>query len=232
MVYSEGVCDMKLIEMDHVEMRYPKKSGSVTALSDVTFSVEQGEMVGIIGRSGAGKSSLTYLLGCLASPTGGQYRFAGKNVAALSAQSRAVLRSRAIGFVFQDFHLLPALTALENVEMPLVYNGVPSAQRRRRAYAMLSAVGLSHRLHHRPFELSGGQQQRVAIARALVTRPKLLLADEPTGNLDSRSSADVMKLLTRWNALGNTVILVTHDSQIAAALPRTVRLHDGKIVSS
>lgn len=221
---------MRLIEMEHVEMRYPQKSGFVTALSDVTFSVDCGEMLGIVGRSGSGKSSLTYLLGCLASPTGGQYRFAGKNVASLSGQSRAVLRSRAIGFVFQNFHLLSSLTALENVELPLTYSGVPSAERRRRATAMLAAVGLSHRLHHRPYALSGGQQQRVAIARALVTRPKLLLADEPTGNLDSRSGADVMKLLTRWNALGNTVILVTHDNQIAASLPRTIRLHDGKIV--
>ena len=222
---------MRLIEMEHVEMRYPRKSGEITALSDISFSVECGEMVGIVGRSGSGKSTLTYLLGCLAPPTAGQYRFAEKNVAELSLQRRAALRASTIGFVFQNFHLLPTLTALENVELPLTYCGIPSAERRRRAYAMLSAVGLSHRLHHRPFELSGGQQQRVAIARALVTRPKLVLADEPTGNLDSRSGTDVMKLLTRWNALGNTVILVTHDHQIAKNLPRTLCLHDGKLIS-
>ena len=219
-----------VIELEHVEKRYPRQSGTVTALSDVSFSVEAGELLGIVGRSGSGKSTLTQLLGCLSSPTGGRYRFCGRDVAALSPKDRAALRAAKIGFVFQDFRLLPTLTALENVELPLTFCGVPSAARRRRAYRLLCAVGLSHRAFHRPFELSGGQQQRVAVARALVTRPQLLLADEPTGNLDSRSGADVMKLLTRWNALGNTVILVTHDSGIAASLPRTLCLHDGKIV--
>ncbi len=219
-----------LITLEHVEKRYPRKTETVTALADVSFEVNAGEMVGIIGCSGSGKSTLTTLLGCLSSPTSGIYKFGGRDVAVLTPNERAALRATKIGFVFQDFRLLPTLTALENVELPLTFCGVPSATRRRRAYAMLSAVGLSHRASHRPLELSGGQQQRVAIARALVTRPKLLLADEPTGNLDSRSGTDIMALLTRWNALGNTVILVTHDNAIAASLPRTLRLHDGKIV--
>ena len=220
----------RLIQMEHIEKTYPQKNGGVSALADVSFSVNAGELVGILGRSGSGKSTLTQLLGCLASPTSGRYLFCGRDVAALSPNERAALRATKIGFVFQDFRLLPTLTALENVELPLTFCGVPSATRRRRAYRMLCAVGLERRAAHRPFELSGGQQQRVAVARALVTRPKLLLADEPTGNLDSRSGEDVMKLLTRWNALGNTVILVTHDNAIAAALPRTLRLHDGKLV--
>ena len=218
------------IQMEHIEKRYSKKLSEVAALSDVSLTVEPGEFLGIVGRSGSGKSTLTQLLGCLASPTSGIYRFCGQDVAALTPGECATLRAQKIGFVFQDFRLIPTLTALENVELPLVYSGIPSATRRRRAASLLSAVGLSHRLFHRPFELSGGQKQRVAIARALVTRPQLLLADEPTGNLDSRSGAEIMKLLTRWNALGNTVVLVTHDNAVAAALPRTIRLHDGKIV--
>ena len=219
-----------LIELEHVEKRYFRKGGDVTALADVSFAVKPGEMVGIVGHSGSGKSTLTRLLGCLSSPTGGQYRFCGRDVATLSPNERAALRARKIGFVFQDFRLLPTLTALENVELPLTFCDVPSATRRRRAYQMLCAVGLEHRAAHRPFELSGGQQQRVAMARALVARPKLLLADEPTGNLDARAGEDVMNLLTRWNARGNTVILVTHDNRIAAALPRVLHLHDGKLV--
>ncbi len=222
---------MNLLELEHIHKIYPQKGGSIAALSDISFCVENGEFLGIIGRSGSGKSTLTQLLGCLSSPTSGQYRFKGTDVTRLSPEKRASLRAHRIGFVFQDFRLLPTLTALENVELPLVYCGISPATRKRRAASILSAVGLSHRMGHRPFELSGGQQQRVALARALVTRPALLLADEPTGNLDSAAADEVMHLLTRWNARGNTVILVTHDNAVATALPRTIRLHDGKIVS-
>lgn len=223
---------MSLLELEHVNKIYAQKERRVTALSDVSLAVEKGEFLGIVGRSGSGKSTLTHLLGCLASPTSGRYRFDKAEVAALTPEKRAALRAQRIGFVFQDFRLLPTLTARENVELPLMYCGVPPATRRRRAACVLAAVGLSHRAEHHPFELSGGQQQRVALARALVTRPALLLADEPTGNLDSAAAEEVMRLLSRWNAQGNTVILVTHDDRIAASLPRIIRLHDGKIVSS
>ena len=219
-----------LIEMEHVEKRYSRKGGDVFALADVSFAVKPGEMVGIVGHSGSGKSTLTGLLGCLARQTDGNYRFCGRDVATLSPAARAALRAKSIGFVFQNYRLLPDLSAVENVELPLLYRGVPSATRRRRALSALAAVGLESRTFHRPFELSGGQQQRVAIARALVTRPKLLLADEPTGNLDRDSAEQVLRLLTRWNARGNTVVLVTHDPAIVARLPRVLRLENGRLI--
>ena len=219
-----------LIEMEHVTVTYRGKNKPVTALCDVSFSVNPGELCGIIGHSGAGKSTLTGLLGCLARQTGGCYRFCGRDVAALSPAARAALRAESIGFVFQNYRLLPDLSAVENVELPLLYRGVPSATRRRRALSALAAVGLESRAFHRPFELSGGQEQRVAVARALVTRPKLLLADEPTGNLDRDSAEQILQLLTRWNARGNTVVLVTHDPAIVARLPRVLRLENGHLI--
>jgi putative ABC transport system ATP-binding protein len=203
----------------------------VEALAGVTLRIEAGESVAIVGASGSGKSTLASLIGCLDLPSGGEYRLAGQDISRLRRAELAGFRNRSIGFVFQGFNLLARASALENVELPLVYAGEGSRARRRRALEMLDAVGLGDRAHHRPSQLSGGQQQRVAIARALVNRPRLLLADEPTGALDSRSSAAVLGLLLDANARGVTLVLITHDHEVAAAMSRVITLHDGRIVS-
>ena len=205
-----------------------KRGNMVTAaLKEATFSVAQGEMVAIVGRSGSGKSTLMNLLGCLDSPTAGSYRLNGQEVARLSRRRLAEVRNREIGFVFQQFHLVGSLTAVENVELPLLYRGLPRSECRHRAEAALYRMGLGDRMNHRPTELSGGQQQRIAIARAVVGNPSLLLADEPTGNLDSAAAADVMRMLRELNRDGRTVLLITHDQTLADALPRRVTLRDG-----
>ncbi len=218
-----------LIAMQDVCKRYPAGDHTVAALENVNFTVNEGEMVAILGPSGSGKSTLMNVLGCLDTPTAGTYQLAGQVVSGVSEQALSDIRRRTVGFVFQGFHLLPQLTALENTELPLVYRGMPAAERRQAAIDSLRRVGLEQRLHHRPSQLSGGQQQRVAIARAMVGRPRLLLADEPTGNLDTASGREVMTLLRELHAAGHTVVIITHDPAIGAACPRRVIIEDGKL---
>jgi putative ABC transport system ATP-binding protein len=210
---------------------YVTEAVVVRALRRVDLTINHGEFVAIVGQSGSGKSTLMNILGCLDRPTRGAYHLDGIEVTKRSNDARAIVRNRLIGFVFQGFNLLPRTTALENVELPLVYRGVGVGDRRRRALAALDAVHLADRLHHTPNQLSGGQQQRVAIARALVTDPPLLLADEPTGNLDTRTSLEVLDLLQQLNARGITIVLITHEPDIAACAGRVIQMRDGVIVS-
>ena len=218
-----------LIDMQHVCKRYDTGDHTVRALEDICFTVKPGEMVAILGPSGSGKSTLMNLLGCLDTPTRGTYRLAGHTVSAMTEGQLSAIRNRTVGFVFQGFHLLPQLSALENVELPLVYRGVPEKERRAAAEESLRQVGLADRLHHRPAQLSGGQQQRVAIARAIAGQPPMLLADEPTGNLDTAAGREVMALLRQLNAAGHTVVLITHDPRIGEACPRRVVIEDGRM---
>jgi putative ABC transport system ATP-binding protein len=203
----------------------------VHALQGVSVSIERGEYVAIMGSSGSGKSTLMHIAGCLDSPTGGSYLLDGVDVRDMDEDEQSDLRNRKIGFIFQAFNLVPRTSALANVELPLSYAGVSRADRRRRATAALEAVGMGARLDHLPSELSGGQQQRVAVARAIVTNPSLILADEPTGNLDSRSTADVLRIFEDLNAEGRTVVIITHENDVAARARRTIRLADGRITS-
>jgi putative ABC transport system ATP-binding protein len=221
-----------LIELASVSKEYETGGGVVRAMRDVSLAISEGEFVAIVGTSGSGKSTMMNILGCLDRPTRGTYTLAGIDVGNRAGDSRAIVRNRLIGFIFQGFNLLSRTTALENVELPLQYRGVPGRERRRRARAALEAVGLGSRLDHGPSQLSGGQQQRVAIARALVTSPPLLLADEPTGNLDTRTSLEVLALLQRLNReRAITIVLVTHERDIAACASRVVTMRDGRIVS-
>ncbi len=219
-----------MIELIGASKIYRAGTLEVTALREVTFAVESGEYVAIMGPSGSGKSTLMHLIGCLDRPTTGSYRFLGREVAGLDDEALAELRNKRIGFVFQSFFLLPRYTARKNVELPMLYAGVPSAERQQRADAALEAVGLLPRKDHRPSEMSGGEQQRVAIARALVNQPVVVLADEPTGNLDSRSGAEIMRIFDRLNRGGVTILLVTHEQEVAAHARRAVMLKDGIIV--
>ena len=207
----------------------PGTAAEVTALRGVDLVVPRGEFLAIMGPSGSGKSTLMNLLGCLDTPSVGRYLCEGVDVASLDAEGRAKLRLQKIGFVFQGFHLLSRQSALENVMLPLGYAGVPAPERRARALAALAAVGLAERAGHRPSELSGGQQQRVAIARALINRPPILLADEPTGALDSRTGEEILRLFESLKAEGHTVVLITHDPKVAAHADRTVVMHDGEL---
>ncbi|MBC6459853.1 ABC transporter ATP-binding protein [Actinomadura sp. HBU206391] len=218
------------LEALDVTRTYQMEGVAVSALRGVSLQIEQGEFAAILGPSGSGKSTLMHLLGCLDRPTTGVLRVGGREVAELSDSELAELRNNTIGFVFQSFHLLARTSARENVGLPLVYQGVPRAERRRRATEALAAVGLSHRLDHRPSQLSGGEQQRVAIARALVGDPQVVLADEPTGNLDTRTGNEVMELLERLNAeRGVAVILVTHEPEVADRARRQIHIRDGLI---
>jgi putative ABC transport system ATP-binding protein len=219
-----------LIEITDLVKVYDMGSTQVRALDGVSLNVERGEYIAIMGPSGSGKSTLMNLIGCLDTPTSGSYRLNGQAVNELDDNALAHIRNKEIGFVFQTFNLLPRTSALENVEVPLIYAGVSRHDRHQRARATLELVGLSDRSHHQPSELSGGQRQRVAIARALVNGPSLLLADEPTGNLDSRTGAEIMGLFDELNARGNTIVLVTHEEDIAAHAHRFVRLRDGQVL--
>jgi putative ABC transport system ATP-binding protein len=231
-VTTDAAPDVPLVEALDVTRDYPMDGLTVPALRGVTLQIRPAEFVAIIGPSGSGKSTLMHLLGCLDRPTSGTLRVAGRDIAALSDTDLAELRNRSLGFVFQSFQLLSRTTALENVALPLVYRGVAKAERTERAAAALTAVGMGHRLTHRPSQLSGGEQQRVAIARALVGDPLLVLADEPTGNLDSRTGDEVMEILQRLNSdRGVAVVLVTHEPEIAGHARRRITVRDGHVVA-
>lgn len=221
----------ELLVVDKLHRHYEVGGETVRALNGVSFSINAGEWVGIIGQSGSGKSTLMNVLGCLDTPTSGTYRLNGADVRGLTDDQLADLRNKEIGFVFQTFQLLPRATALKNVMLPLVYRGVPKRQRLEQAEAALASVGLTNRMHHRPNELSGGQRQRVAIARALVGTPSILLADEPTGNLDSATGEEIIRLFHELHRKGHTIVLVTHEPKLAARCPRAIRLMDGRVVS-
>jgi putative ABC transport system ATP-binding protein len=220
----------RLIEARELVKTYTMGDQTVHALRGVSLDIAEGDFVAIMGASGSGKSTLMNILGCLDLPSSGQYRLAGEEVEAMAQDQLASIRNRRIGFVFQQFNLLPRTSALENVELPMLYAGVKAAARRERALAALARVGLAERASHSPSELSGGQQQRVAIARALVNQPQLILADEPTGALDTKTSEDIMRLLTELNAQGMTVVIVTHETDIAAWARRKMVFRDGLIV--
>ena len=220
-----------LITISNVFKIYNIGESEVRALNGISLRVGEGEFVAVVGRSGSGKSTLMNILGCLDTPTRGEYRLGGENVAGMSDKALAQVRNRRIGFVFQGFNLLGERDALENVELPLFYRGIPRAERRRLAEEALSRVGLEGRMRHRPAQMSGGQQQRVAIARAIAARPPIILADEPTGNLDSQSGEAVMEILNSLHREGRTIVLITHDDRIAATADRVIRLQDGTVVA-
>jgi putative ABC transport system ATP-binding protein len=219
---------MTVVELVGVSKHYP---GGVVALDDVSLSIEDGELVAVVGPSGSGKSTMLHVIGTLDRPSGGEVRIAGHEVARLSDRQLSALRAGTVGFVFQQFHLAAGVPAVDNVADGLLYQGIGIRERRRRAVAALDRVGLAHRLRHKPHQLSGGEKQRVAIARAVVGEPALVLADEPTGNLDSASGTGVIALLHDLNAAGTTVVVITHDRDIAAGLPRRVEMRDGRVVS-
>ncbi len=221
-----------VIALDHVTKVYRNGTISVAALRGVSLTIDAGEYVAIVGPSGSGKSTLMHILGCLDTPTAGTFHLAGQNVSRMSEEELAEVRNRRIGFVFQQFNLLASMTAWQNVELPLVYAGVHRAERKERAMDALAKVGLAGRVQHRPGELSGGQQQRVAVARALVTEPDLILADEPTGNLDSVSADDVLALMAELHEAGRTLVLITHDVGVASAAGRIVGIRDGLVTEN
>ncbi|HEY2673624.1 MAG TPA: ABC transporter ATP-binding protein [Rugosimonospora sp.] len=227
---DQPVLDHPVLDVRNLVKTYGAGETAVHALRGVSMTVQRGDYVAIMGSSGSGKSTLMNILGCLDIPTSGRYLLDGVDVSRLSDRQLALVRNRRIGFVFQSFNLIPRTTALSNVELPLAYAGLKAAERRRRARAALALVGLAERAHHEPNQLSGGQQQRVAVARALVTAPALVLADEPTGNLDTQSTADVLGVLDRLNRSGRTIVLITHEPDVAEHARRLIRLVDGRIV--
>ena len=218
-----------LLEVKAICKIYNPGENALRALDHLHVTIDENEFVAIIGHSGSGKSTLMNMLGCLDVPTSGDYFLHGQDVASMSDDELSDIRNREIGFIFQGFNLIPNLTAEENVELPLIYRGVGRRERKQLAQSALEKVGLSHRMHHKPSEMSGGQQQRVAIARAIAQAPPIILADEPTGNLDSHSSQEIMGILKKLHKGGHTVILITHDNEIAAQAERVIRIRDGKI---
>ena len=222
---------MALIRLQNISRCYQMGAETVHALRDVSLEIQRGEYVAIMGPSGSGKSTMMNLIGCLDTPTAGHYELNGTSVSDMDDNQLAEVRNREIGFVFQTFNLLSRSNALHNVELPLIYGGMPAEQRHQVALDALAQVGLGDRIHHKPNELSGGQRQRVAVARALVNKPSILLADEPTGNLDSKTGAEIMALFAELSRKGNTIILVTHEEDIAEHAHRIIRLHDGLIAS-
>ncbi len=219
-----------MLELENITKVYKAGQTEVPALQGISCRIESGEMISIVGPSGSGKSTLMNIIGCLDKPTSGRYRLDGTEVSELNDNQLAEIRNKKIGFVFQSFNLLSRTTALANVELPLIYSG--ASNRRQRALQVLESVGLAHRVTHRPSELAGGEQQRVAIARALVNNPSLILADEPTGNLDTRTSQEIMAIFKKLNEQGMTIVLVTHEPDIAAYTQRTIKLRDGQIEES
>lgn len=220
-----------LIKVEDIHKIYNPGENEVRALDGVSLEIQRGEFVAIVGHSGSGKSTLMNMLGCLDTPTSGHYFLEGKDVSSLSDDQLSEIRNKKIGFIFQGFNLIPNLDAVSNVELPLIYRGLGKQRRRRIAVQALTKVGLGRRLKHRPSELSGGQQQRVAVARAIAAQPPIILADEPTGNLDSRSTVEIMNILKELHKNGRTVIVITHDDDIAAQARRVIRIMDGQVES-
>ncbi|MDT0581216.1 MULTISPECIES: ABC transporter ATP-binding protein [Alteromonadaceae] len=220
-----------MIEIQSLKKRFQNGEEIVTAIDDVSLTIKQNEFVAIMGSSGSGKSTLMNVLGCLDTPSDGKYLLDNKDVASLSDDELSRIRNEHIGFIFQTFHLLPKLDVIENVKLPLRYSNISAEEANERAFELIERVGLSHRKYHKPFEMSGGQRQRVAIARALINKPSVILADEPTGNLDSKTSSEIMDLLTELHQAGQTIVMVTHEDDIAQYAQRTIRMKDGKVLN-